>query len=99
MDPALVRLEDDGTVARIVLSRPPLNVLNLEMVGQLDRALAALAERPALRAVVISAEGRAFSAGVAIEDHLPDKVGAMLPAFHRVFKRLHGLKAATITAV
>jgi len=99
MDPALVRVEDDGTVARIVLARPPLNVLNLEMVGELNRALARLRESRGLRALVLSAEGRAFSAGVSIEDHLPDRVGAMLPAFHDVFRNLRRLEVATIAAV
>ena len=97
--PAFVRVEDDGTVARVVLARPPLNVLNLEMVSQLNRALTGLRKSGNLRALVLSAEGRAFSAGVAIEDHLPDRVGAMLPAFHDVFRNLRALPVATIAAV
>jgi cyclohexa-1,5-dienecarbonyl-CoA hydratase len=97
--PAFVRVLDDGAVARIVLARPPLNVMHLEMVHELNRALTGLRGRRELRALVLSAEGRAFSAGVAIEDHLPDRVGAMLPAFHDVFRNLRALEVATVAAV
>ena len=97
--PAFVRLDDDGTVARVVLARPPLNVMHLEMVRELNRALTGLRGSRDLRALVLSAEGRAFSAGVAIEDHLPDRVGAMLPAFHDVFRNLRALEVTTIAAV
>lgn len=97
--PAFVRLDDDGTVARVVLARPPLNVMHLEMVRELNRALTGLRGSRGLRALVLSAEGRAFSAGVAIEDHLPDRVGAMLPAFHDVFRNLRALEVTTIAAV
>lgn len=97
--PRSLRVSDDGAVARIVLARPPLNVIDLDTAQELNRALLALRERPELRALVLSAEGRAFSAGVSIEDHLPDRVGAMLPAFHDVFRNLRALGVATVAAV
>ena len=96
---SFLSLEDDGTVARIVLRRPPLNVLHLEMVRELNRALRDLRADDGLRVLVIAAEGRAFSAGVAIEDHQPERVGTMLPAFHDVFRHLRILSVPTIAAV
>ncbi len=99
MDSALLRFENDGAVARIVLKRPPLNILNLEMIQELDRRLGELRAEPGLRALVLAAEGKAFCAGVAVEDHLPDKVDAMLPAFHEVFRSLRRLACPTLAAV
>ncbi|HUH13686.1 MAG TPA: enoyl-CoA hydratase/isomerase family protein [Longimicrobiales bacterium] len=99
MDAAFGRVEDDGVVARIVLARPPLNVIHLEMARELSRALVGLRERRELRALVLSAEGRAFSAGVSIEDHLPGRAGDMIPAFHDIFRNLRALEVATIAAV
>jgi len=96
---SFLSLEDDGIVARIVLRRPPLNVLHLEMVRELNRVLRDLRADDGLRVLVIAAEGKAFSAGVAIEDHLPDRVGTMLPAFHDVFRHLRTLCVPTIAAV
>jgi cyclohexa-1,5-dienecarbonyl-CoA hydratase len=97
-DYSCLSVEDDGVVARIVLRRPPLNVLHLEMVRELNRALRDL-RADGLRVLVIAAEGRVFSAGVAIEDHLPGRVGTMLPAFHDVFRHLRTLAVPTIAAV
>jgi cyclohexa-1,5-dienecarbonyl-CoA hydratase len=94
-----VRVQDAGDFARLVLARPPLNVIDLAMAREMTAALLALRGRDALRAVVITAEGRAFSAGVSIEDHLPGRVEAMLPAFHDVFRALRALEVTTVAAV
>jgi cyclohexa-1,5-dienecarbonyl-CoA hydratase len=92
-------LESDGAVARLVLRRPPLNIMGLEMIEEINRALDELGSEPALRALVIAAEGKAFSAGVAVEDHLPERVKPTLRAFHDVFRRLRRLPCPTIAAV
>ena len=94
-----MRVEDDGAVARLTLARPPLNIIDLEAAREMGRALAGLRGRPGLRALVIAAEGRAFSAGVSIEDHLPGRAEAMIPAFHDVFRGLRALEVATVAAV
>ena len=84
-----------GRVARITLRRPPLNVLNLEMLGELNRAFTHVAsEQPAV--VVLAAEGKAFSAGVDIADHTEDKVGGMLELFHKIFLTMDGMDAPII---
>jgi len=92
-------VENDGAVARLVLNRPPLNIMNLEMIEEMNRALEELTCEPALRVLVIAAEGKAFSAGVSVEDHLPERVKPMLQAFHDIFRRLHRLPCSTIAAV
>ena len=97
--PRHVTLECDGAVARLVLDRPPLNVLDLPTIQELSGALETLAREPALRALVISAEGKAFSAGVSVQDHLPDKVWHMLSAFHGIFRRLHLFPCPTLAVV
>jgi cyclohexa-1,5-dienecarbonyl-CoA hydratase len=86
---------DSGRVARITLNRPPLNVLNLEMLAELDRAFKKVAaEQPAV--LVLAAEGKAFSAGVDIADHTEDKVGSMLEMFHAIFHTMADLDAPVI---
>jgi cyclohexa-1,5-dienecarbonyl-CoA hydratase len=94
-----VTLENDGAVARIVLRRPPLNILNLEMIREVNRMIRDLRMESGLRALVMAAEGKAFSAGVAVEDHLPDVVPEMLGAFHEAFRPLRLLACPTIAAV
>src|SRR5438067_1221997 len=50
-------------VARVVLDRPPVNVIDLATAGELAAALEPLAADTRLCALVIEARGRVFSAG------------------------------------
>lgn len=95
----LVRFDLDGDVARLTLARPPLNILTIAMMETLNAALADIARRPTVKALVLAAEGRAFSAGVAIEDHQGDRVKPMLAAFHQIFRHLYALECPTVAAV
>ncbi len=94
-----LRLEVADGVAGLVLARPPLNILNIEMMEELNGALERVQALPEVRALVIAAEGKAFSAGVAVEDHLGDRVKPMLEAFHRIFHLLRALPCPTVAAV
>ncbi|MEL6645139.1 MAG: enoyl-CoA hydratase [Pseudomonadota bacterium] len=56
--------KDVGAVARLTLNRPKaLNALSEAMLTDLQTALNDLADDPAIRVIVIAAEGRAFCAG------------------------------------
>jgi cyclohexa-1,5-dienecarbonyl-CoA hydratase len=95
-----VHLARDGRCATITIDRPPLNVLDIATIEALDAALATLAADSGLAVVVVTgAGGRAFSAGVAVEDHTRDKVATMLRGFHRALTRLWQLEAVTVAAV
>jgi cyclohexa-1,5-dienecarbonyl-CoA hydratase len=94
-----IRYAEIYDVARITLARPPLNVMTIAMMAELNDALDRAAANPVLKALVIAADGRAFSAGVAVEDHLGDRVGPMLETFHGIFRRLHALECMTVAAV
>lgn len=63
MDPILLRA-DEGPVAVLVLNQPgKLNPLSSAMLSALSREIDAVAADPALRVLVIRAEGKAFCAG------------------------------------
>lgn len=94
-----VRYTEEGALARIILARPPLNILTIEMMEEMTAVLERAAAEPRLKVLILEAEGKAFSAGVAVEDHLGDRVKPMLEAFHGIFRRLHALDALTIGAV
>ncbi|MEK6664898.1 MAG: enoyl-CoA hydratase-related protein [candidate division NC10 bacterium] len=98
-DDKFIRLEVADGVARLVLARPPLNILNIEMMEELNSALERVQALAEVRALVMAAEGKAFSAGVAVEDHLGDRVKPMLEAFHRIFHLLRALPCPTVAAV
>jgi cyclohexa-1,5-dienecarbonyl-CoA hydratase len=88
----------DG-IATLVLNRPPLNVLNMQMLEELNAALEPIAASGDIAAIVLRGTGKAFSAGVDIADHTADKVHAMLGTFHGVFRKLAVTDALTIAAV
>jgi cyclohexa-1,5-dienecarbonyl-CoA hydratase len=99
-DAERVRLRRDARVARLTLNRPPLNILDLATLEALDGALAALAADPDVQVLVVAAAGeRAFSAGVAVQDHTLDRVERMLATCHRALNRLRALPAVSIAAV
>jgi cyclohexa-1,5-dienecarbonyl-CoA hydratase len=92
-------LEVVSPVARIVLDSPPLNVIDIPMMEELAQVLGEIEARSDVSVVVLSGEGRAFSAGVEVAAHTPDKVEAMLLKFHAVVGALVASKKVTVAAV
>ena len=86
-------------VTRITLKNPPLNVIDLDMMGELLEALEEVETSSETSAVVIAGSERAFSSGVDIAAHTPDGVRGMLTAFHGVIRALVATKRLTIASV
>jgi cyclohexa-1,5-dienecarbonyl-CoA hydratase len=86
--------EQGGQIHRIVLDRPPGNVLDLEMFAALRARLAAIASEPGPgKLLVFEGSGANFSFGASVAEHLPEKVEAMFAAFHGV---LDGIEATSL---
>jgi cyclohexa-1,5-dienecarbonyl-CoA hydratase len=86
-------------IARIVLNNPPVNVIDVPMMDELAEALNEIETRPDIAIVIVSGSQRAFSAGVDVAAHTPDKVEQMLNKFHGVIRALVGSKKVSIAAV
>jgi cyclohexa-1,5-dienecarbonyl-CoA hydratase len=95
-----IQFRVDDRVARITLARPPLNVLNIAMMHEIAQALGESAEREIV-AIVFDAdkECRAFSAGVAIEEHVQETIYQMLDTFHSIFRLLEQMAKPAIALV
>jgi cyclohexa-1,5-dienecarbonyl-CoA hydratase len=84
----------------ITWDRPPLNVLNIALLRELDRLLSDCAADSTVDLVLLQGAGqRAFSAGVDIKDHTADKVPEMLEVMHGVVRKLLALPQVTIALV
>jgi len=95
-----IQVERTGAVARVTLNRPPVNVLDIAALQELNAALDSLPAPPEVRFVVFAGAGeKAFSAGVEVGDHTPDRVAGMLGTFHRVFRTLWASDWITVAAV
>lgn len=89
----------DG-LATLAINRPPFNVLDIPTMAEVNEALDACLQDHSVKLLVITGIGeKAFSAGVEVADHTPDKVDQMIEVFHGIFRRLQKLPMPTVAAV
>ncbi len=98
---ATIKFKIEDRVAHITFARPPLNIFNIAMMREIGAALASLTEQRGIVAIVFAAEpgAPAFSAGVAVEEHVAETVYQMLDGFHGIFRQLEQLARPTIAVV
>ena len=95
-----IRFKIEDRVARITFARPPLNVFTIEMMREIGKALAECHQRELVAIVFDSDKNcRAFSAGVAVEDHVQEMIFQMLDAFHSIFRHLEQLAKPSIALI
>src|SRR5258706_8853619 len=96
-----IKFRIDDRVARITFARPPLNVFNIAMMREMCEALNECLPLRDLAAIVFDAApgSRAFSAGVAVEEHVPETVFQMLDSFHAVFGMLAQISRPVIAII
>jgi enoyl-CoA hydratase len=70
----LTTVHPDG-VAEVVVDNPPVNALPVAGWFELARVMRSLGEDPAVRVVVLAAEGRGFNAGVDIKELQAERDG------------------------
>lgn len=83
-----IRLDLVQGIARLALNRPPANVLSVDMMDEVNRALESLEYDRGVKLLVFTATGKYFSAGFELADHLADRAYTMLEAFRRIFENL-----------
>ena len=93
------RLDHEGAMLRLTLNDPPGHVLDSTMTASLRKAVCAAREMPSLRLIVFTGAGKHFSFGASVEEHRPEKVGAMLDAFHGLFRDLQDTDVPTLALV
>ena len=96
-----LRFKVDDRVARLTFARPPVNIFNIAMMREINHALNECAHQRELVAIVFDAapDCRAFSSGVAVEEHVEETIFQMLDSFHAIFRNLEQLARPTIAIV
>ena len=95
-----ILLEKGEGVAKITINQPPLNILDIATLEEMNQALAELRDDDEVKVVAITGSGeKAFSAGVAVGDHLGDKLPKMVEVFHKLFVSLIQVDKPTIALV
>jgi cyclohexa-1,5-dienecarbonyl-CoA hydratase len=95
-----IQVDRRDSVATLIIDRPPLNILDLAALDALRDTLGDLAADSGIQLLIVKGGGaKSFSAGVAVEDHTPDKIDAMLESFHAGLRLLLDFPAPTLAAI
>lgn len=100
--PRFIRWDDSGVVAHLTLNRPRQNVMNIEMLREMSRAIDTLSRREDVRLILLDAapecEGY-FSMGVGVEGYTQQMVFQMMDAFHNVFRAMMEVSKPVLAVV
>jgi cyclohexa-1,5-dienecarbonyl-CoA hydratase len=98
---ALVRSvpERNGSWRRIVLNAPRGNLLSLDMVSALRRAISEVNRERGLKWLTIEGADAEFSFGAKIQEHLPDEMLEVLPETNALIRQLLAFPAPTAALV
>jgi cyclohexa-1,5-dienecarbonyl-CoA hydratase len=94
-----ITLSVESGIARVTLSQPPLNILTRVMLRELRDALERLSHEASLRVLLLSAEGRHFSAGADVSEHVAPQHLAMIPEFIATVTAFFDFPLPTVVAV
>jgi len=93
-------LEKKEGITKLTINRPPVNVMNYEMLLEINTALEELAKDAETKVLLIRGSGdRAFCAGVEVKDHLGETMPRMMREFGRIFMLLRDLGKPSIAVV
>jgi len=94
-----VRIRLHSGILWLILDRPPLNILSIEMLDQLTTAMHDAIEHPPRLIVITGAGDRAFCAGVDVRDHLDGREKEMLRAVYDNYAAFEKLRSHNIPTV
>ena len=86
-------------VVHLVINAPPVNVLDGAILTELVERLGELETDDTVAAVVLSGEGRCFSAGASVAEHKQDQAEGMLTALAGACLALQAFPAPVVAAV
>ncbi len=96
-----IRFAIEDRVGRVTFAQPPLNIFNIQMMREIGDCLNDCMGRRDMVAIVFDAtpDSRAFSAGVAVEEHVEETIYQMLESFHAIFRTLEQTAKPTLALV
>lgn len=99
MENDLIIVKKTNNIGKIVFNNGPLNILTIAMMEQINKALEGFIGDRSLKALIFDHNGKAFSVGVDIGDHMGDKAPKMIKEFHGIFRKINQLSCPTIASV
>ncbi|MFZ0450541.1 MAG: enoyl-CoA hydratase/isomerase family protein [Desulfatiglandaceae bacterium] len=99
MDYENIETRFEEGLGTITLNRPPVNIMNIAMMEEINDVLEAWQGQKDLKVVLFNAKGKCFSAGVDVGEHMGDLAPKMIGAFHRMFRLMDKLGVLTVASV
>jgi len=99
MDFETIEVRFENGLGTITMNRPPVNILNIAMMEEINGVLASWQGNKDLKAVLFDAKGKCFSAGVDVGEHMGDMAPKMIAAFHGMFRLMDQLGIPTVASV
>jgi cyclohexa-1,5-dienecarbonyl-CoA hydratase len=97
--PVRVESKEGGAYWRVILGGSKGNIIDMAMSEALTDVFRKAAGAKKLKAVCLEGDGRHFSFGASVPEHLPEKVGMMLRSFHELFRAILESSVVTLAAV
>ena len=89
---------EDG-LGTITLNRPPVNVLNIAMMEEINDVLKEWQGKKDMKVVLFNAKGKCFSAGVDVGEHMGGLAPKMIKVFHGMFRLMDKLGIPTVASI
>jgi cyclohexa-1,5-dienecarbonyl-CoA hydratase len=94
-----IETEYKAGLGTITLNRPPVNILNIAMMEEINDILEKWQGEHHLKLLLFNAKGKCFSAGVDVGEHMGDLASKMIQVFHGMFRRMEALGVPTVASV
>ncbi len=97
-----IRWDDSGPAGHLTMARPKQNIMNIEMLKEMSRAIESLNARDEVRMILLDSapecEGY-FSVGVEAAGYKTDMAFQMMDAFHQVFRSMTEVSKPVVAVV
>ena len=94
-----IEVSFDNELGTITLKRPPMNVLNIALLTDINQALSAWHGKKDLKVVLFKSREKCFSAGADITELDGDQVFLLIKAFLDMFRNIERLGCLTAASV
>ena len=95
----MINVEQRERVVHMMIDAPPVNVLDAAVLGELVERLRELEADETLTAVVLSGDGKCFSAGASVAEHKQEQAEGMVTGLAEACLALPAFPAPVIAAV
>lgn len=94
-----INVSEEKGIYIISLNNPPLNILTIQMIKEITDALEKVNKAKIYKVLLIRGEGKCFSAGADVKEHMPEMLNDFMTSFHNLFVSLVKIEIPTISLV